>query len=399
MSGPPSVLLLNGFAVRTHGVDTALRARGFRTASLELGATLADDTITFDAAAIILPDDQEDSAPRVLLGALAELTRFRIGTLIWGNAGIPATSSDGLLNGVPASATCEEVVGRLAAIAHQAPLIRRMEREIDNLHRLGAQLNRYFSEIDQELRLAGRLQRDFLPREFPTVQGLAFGATYRPASWVSGDFYDLFRLDEEHVAFFIADAMGHGLAAGLLTMFLRQALITKRVSGREYALIEPAHVVASLNESLLSARLPSQQFVTAVYGTVNPHSGEVRLSRAGHPYPILFRGDEEPVELRSDGALLGVADVGDEFPEMRMTMNPGDKILLYTDGIEDLLIQPRDDSDAPPKFTPLVQGWRTLRAEQVVASLNRHLDRQVGSLHPADDVTCVVLERATDQPA
>lgn len=267
-----------------------------------------------------------------------------------------------------------------------------MEREIDNLHRLGAQLNRYFSEIDQELRLAGRLQRDFLPREFPFVEPMRFAASYRPASWVSGDFYDLFRLDEDHVAFFIADAMGHGLAAGLLTMFLRQALITKRVSGREYALIEPSHVVASLNESLLSARLPSQQFVTAVYGTVNTQTREVRLARAGHPYPILFRTDGEIVETRSEGALLGVADVGDEFPEMRFTLHPGDKLLLYTDGIEDLLLEPREDSDAAPRFTPLTQGWRTLSADQVIAGLNRHLDRQSGSLHPADDVTCVVIE-------
>ncbi|MBL8877696.1 MAG: serine/threonine-protein phosphatase [Phycisphaerales bacterium] len=357
---------------------------------------MAEDSVAFDAAAIILPEDSADSAQPVLLGALADLTRFRIGTLVWGNAGLAASSSDGLLDGVPANATCEEVVGRLAAIAHQAPLIRRMGREIDNLHRLGAQLNRYFSEIDQELRLAGRLQRDFLPREYPSVQGLAFGATYRPASWVSGDFYDLFRLDEEHVAFFIADAMGHGLAAGLLTMFLRQALITKRVSGREYALIDPANVVASLNESLLSARLPSQQFVTAVYGTVNPRSGEVRLSRAGHPYPILFRADGTLEELRSDGALLGVADVGDEFPELRFTLNPGEKILLYTDGIEELLVDPREDSDAPPRFTSLVHGWRGLRAEQVIAGLNRHLDRQTGSLHPADDVTAVAIERVAD---
>lgn len=390
--GHQNVLIFDGYAHRTQTVDLALRAKGFQTARLELGAILTEEAVTFDAAAIILPDLRPVPADRALLGTLAEVTRYRIGTIVWGDAAITTASQDGLLDRVPADASCDEVVGRLAAIAQQAPLIRRMEREIENLHRLGAQLNRYFSEIDQELRLAGRLQRDFLPREVPVVDGLSFSTTYRPASWVSGDFYDLFRLDENHIAFFIADAMGHGLAAGLLTMFLRQALITKRVSGREYTLVEPSRVMASLNESLLEARLPGQQFVTAIYGTANLLTREIRLARAGHPYPVVMRSGGEVEEIRSEGALLGVADVGEEFPEIRVTLRPGDKLLLYTDGIEDLIVGPCEEADPQTRFTAMVEAWRTMRAEQIIASLNLHLDRQVGSLHPADDITCVVVE-------
>lgn len=392
MPGHQNVLIIDGFAQRTQSVDLALRAKGFRTSRRELGATLAEDAVAFDAAAIILPDLRPVPADRALMGTLADVTRYRIGTIVWGDAPLASSTTDGLLNRVPADASCDEVVGRLAAIAQQAPLIRRMEREIENLHRLGAQLNRYFSEIDQELRLASRLQRDFLPREVPVVDGLSFATAYRPASWVSGDFYDLFRLDECHLAFFIADAMGHGLAAGLLTMFLRQSLITKRVSGKEYALVEPSRVVTSLNESLLEARLPGQQFVTAVYGTVNQHTREVRLARAGHPYPIVLRSDGGIEEIRSEGALLGVTDVGEEFPETRFTLHPGDKLLLYTDGIEDLIVEPRADPDMRTHFTDMVKTWRPMPAQQIIASLGRHLDQQVGSLHPADDITCLIIE-------
>lgn len=85
MTGHPSVLILNGFAMRTEGIETALRAKGFRTSLIELGKTLSDESVTFDAAAIVLPDGDAGPTQRALLGALADLTRLRIGTIVWGD--------------------------------------------------------------------------------------------------------------------------------------------------------------------------------------------------------------------------------------------------------------------------------------------------------------------------
>ena len=75
-----------------------------------------------------------------------------------------------------------------------------------------------FDKLDEELRLAARIQCEFLPQEFPTMAGVGFDVLYRPAGYVSGDTYDVQQIDDRLVAFYVADAVGHGVPAALLTM-------------------------------------------------------------------------------------------------------------------------------------------------------------------------------------
>ena len=285
------------------------------------------------------------------------------------------------------------MAGKVGTLAHYAPLLKGFERELGHLHRLGDQLNRYFGEIDQEMRLAGRLQRDFLPREMPCVPPLKFEGLYRPASWVSGDMYDAFRIDEHSVGLFIADAMGHGVAAGLLTMFLRQSLVAKRVAGEAYEIIEPVQALESVHACLLRQKLPNSQFVTAAYGIVDTRTRVLRLARAGHPYPLHIRPDGSISEVRCGGSLLGLPDVPTEFEEVCIPLAPGDKVILYTDGVEDEIIESQRDGDNVT-FTAQLREWAGLNATEFVRAVADQLDNRVGSLHPADDVTMLVLEVA-----
>ena len=78
-----------------------------------------------------------------------------------------------------------------------------------------------------------------MSRRLPEVGPIRFGALYRPATWVSGDIYDVVRLDETHVGFYVADAVGHGMPAALLTMFIKKALLTKRILGHTYEILPP----------------------------------------------------------------------------------------------------------------------------------------------------------------
>src|SRR5947207_11229487 len=95
--------------------------------------------------------------------------------------------------------------------------------------------------LDEELRLAARVQQDFLPKSLPSVGDVRFQYLFRPAGHVSGDLYDVMRLDETHVGFYMADAVGHGMPAALLTMFLKQALTTKEIFPGGYRLLPPNH--------------------------------------------------------------------------------------------------------------------------------------------------------------
>lgn len=326
-----------------------------------------------------------------LRAILEELARRGIPGLVWGLRHPPAEVS-GHVDFAVAETSLDELFGRLMTLARYGPLVARMEREIVHLERLGRQLNRYFAEVDQELRLAGRLQRDFLPRDAEPFPGLRCAALFQPATWVSGDMYDLFPIDQQHVGVFVADAMGHGLAAGIMTMFLRQVLHTGHLPG-DVGALDPATAMARLHTGLCRQTLPNQHFVTAVYAAIDLQTFEMRLARGGHPYPVVVTRDGELRELRPDGALLGVHDLPADFQEVTHTLAPGEKLVLYTDGLEEVLLVPSTGQSDETQFSPLFREIGHLRADRMIEALRSSLDRMQGSLHQADDMTIVVVER------
>jgi phosphoserine phosphatase RsbU/P len=291
---------------------------------------------------------------------------------------------------VPPDVSADELWGRLATIQQHRPLLKRLEDQVEVMKRLGAKLNQHFADVDQELRLASRLQRDFLPKTFPEVGDVRFSALYRPATWVSGDVYDVRRLDETHVGFYLADAVGHGVAAGLLTMFIRQAVIWKRTSAASYTIVAPSEVLEILNDQLADQDLPNCQFVTGCYGTIDTASGEVQLARGGHPHPLHVSGGRGR-EVHTAGGLLGVFP-GEKFPGIRLFLKPGDKLILYSDGMEDAIVSGRNEDEV--ELTPSFQDMIQLPAEACLSALATRLDQAEGSLQPCDDQTCLIIERA-----
>lgn len=395
MASAPHVLLIDAAPKLCERLRDTLESRGFTSDSFPLDQDNVPTWAPTDLAVLVLdPLAADNLAPRTL-PILETLVEKEVPTLVWGlspQAGRPASA---LLECVAADESLEEVAARLTTMGRYAPLVGRMQDELGKLQRLGTQLNRYFAEIDQELRLAGRLQRDFLPSKLPQVPPLTFATFYRPASWVSGDMYDVFRIDESHVGLFMTDAMGHGIAAGLLTMFLRQALVSKRVTGRKYQIVSPAEAIENLNTCLVRQQLPNCQFVTAAYAIIDVDKLELRSARGGHPHPILIKPDGHITELPAPGGLLGIADLPSDFGENRTRLEPGDKVLLYTDGIQDAIIDPALTGNGEPVFTDRFREWAQLDVHALTAAVGNYLDNLEGSLHQGDDVTVLAVEVST----
>ena len=373
-----------------------LQDRGLSAATLELhNAADHRDWSRTDAAVVMLGSSAGDGAPLespavgMLLSLLSEK---RVATLVWGwPRGRPLPSA-GSAERVSADASDDEVLGRVSTLVRYGPLVTRLDDELAHLKRLSRQLNRYFGEIDSEMRLAGRLQRDFLPRECPPFGPWRFARAYRPATWVSGDMYDVFRIDERHVGLFIADAMGHGTAAALMTMFLRQALAPKRITGNTYEIVTPAEAMQNLHNALARQNLPNFQFVTAAYAIIDVVEQELCVARGGHPYPIHVSRSGEIRELQPEGDLLGLADLEPHFDEVRVRCAPGDKIIIYSDGVENQFIVSRDRDDVGTQYTENFEQWSRYDAEGFIRAVEEFLDRQEGSLNPEDDVTILVAE-------
>ncbi len=190
--------------------------------------------------------------------------------------------------------------------------------------------------LTEQLRLAGLVQRDFLPAQLPNCAEARWAASFIPAEWVSGDIYDVARVDEQHIGFYIADAVGHSMPAALLTIFIKQALAMRETVNNNYHIFAPKEVVRNLNLKMISQKLSGYQFVTCCYCLLNVRTRQMAFARGGHPYPVLLRDGEAPKQLEVRGSLLGVFD-GADFEQEVVQLQSGDKVLLYSDGAESVI--------------------------------------------------------------
>ena len=176
---------------------------------------------------------------------------------------------------------------------------------------------------------AERLQRSLLPRSLPELEGLAFGAFYRPGGVgvdVGGDWYDVLELSDGSVLVSLGDVMGKGIPAAVVMSEVRAAM-------RAYALLDPSPdvVMARLDRLVTTLAVP-EQIVTVVYGLFAPDRCTVSLAVAGHPPPLLVPSSGAPVVLdRFSGPALGLG--AGPWHARRLAVEPGTALLFYSDGL------------------------------------------------------------------
>ena len=248
---------------------------------------------------------------------------------------------------------------------------------------------RRMQQLDEEMRLAARLQQDFLPKRLPEVGPVRFGVLYRPASFVSGDIYDVRRLDETHVGFYLVDAVGHGMPAALLTMFIKHALQTKRIRGNTYQIVPPDASLAELNADICEQGLSSSQFCTAVYAVLDTEGLTLSYARAGHPEPLLVRSGARVERLKAPGCLLGVFEEA-EFECQTVQLDPGDRVLFYSDGLEDVLQAHQDNPMTP--LEAILSQWLGLTREELLLETTALVEELYDPQRIDDDVTMLVAD-------
>jgi len=193
----------------------------------------------------------------------------------------------------------------------------------------GAMVN----NLAEQMRLAGLVQQDFLPTQLPNTDEVRWATLFLPAEWVSGDIYNIVRIDEHHIGFYVADVVGHGIPAALLTIFVKQALVMRETVESNYRIFSPAEVMKNLNMRMAAQKLSGYQFATCCYCLLNVKTLQLTYARAGHPYPILIRPQEQPRQLEIRGSLLGIFKES-EYIQQTIQLQRGDKLLLYSDGAE-----------------------------------------------------------------
>ncbi|WP_329129522.1 SpoIIE family protein phosphatase [Streptomyces sp. NBC_01476] len=184
------------------------------------------------------------------------------------------------------------------------------------------------------------LQRSLLPDALPTIEGLKSAAYYHTAApdRLGGDFYDLFALDARRWAFFLGDVCGKGPEAAAVTSLARYTLRTTVLHDPD-----PAAALATLNGALFERYTGAEpQYCSAVFAVLERAGPAftVHLASGGHPPPLLLRGDGTADYLPAIGGLLVGILPEPHFASLRIVLNPGDTLLLYTDGLTEARIGP-----------------------------------------------------------
>ena len=244
--------------------------------------------------------------------------------------------------------------------------------------------------VRDELEVARELQSELLPHDLPAVPGYLFAHSYRTANEVGGEFYDLIGLPDGRLAMVVADASGHGMAAGLVMAIANATLRTALDLDPS-----PEPAMAMLNRTLCRTGT-TRTFMSAFYGLLTPETGEMEFVCAGHPYPLLRRAGGQTEELGSGGYPLGLRD---PLPMSRgtVTVEPGDQLLLYTDGLPEAL-----DAQGKTAF-----GYERIQAalqlggspQQVHDNILRSFDAHAGDEPLRDDLTLLVIARGGFAPS
>ena len=179
--------------------------------------------------------------------------------------------------------------------------------------------------IEQELRVARRIQQASLPKKVPELGGWEISPKYRPAREVGGDFYDFHLLPEGRLGLVVGDATGKGVPAALVMSTTCGML---RFAAQSYS--SPGEMLQRVNE-VLFPNIPPNMFVTCFYSILEPDSGRLVFANAGHPLPFMHRGGDAE-ELRARGMPLGLMP-GMDYEEKEIVLEAGEAALLYSDGL------------------------------------------------------------------
>jgi GAF domain-containing protein/anti-sigma regulatory factor (Ser/Thr protein kinase) len=239
------------------------------------------------------------------------------------------------------------------------------------------------TRFQREHVVAEVLQRAVLPDFLPAVVGLHFDAEYRAGTagtYVGGDWYDVFALDDERIMFSVGDVMGKGAPAAALMGQVRTAIRAYAVAGQD-----PSAVLSSIDH--LFDALAEDRVVTAVVGTINPQTGSVRLANAGHPPPLIIRSDGTSTFASTHGSLLIAAGLGGpERPAESLMLEPGDSLVMYSDGLIERrgeLITVGMQRLADTAMDVALSGWPQHAAAELATRL--------GEDERADDVVVLAL--------
>ena len=247
--------------------------------------------------------------------------------------------------------------------------------------------------MKQEMEMGRRIQLSLLPQTVPDVKGFAVAGLMQPAEEIGGDYFDYltFKEDPNRLGVVVADVTGKGVDAGMvmgMTKATIHALSEQNLTTRD--------LVLKLNRYLCRL-LDRQKFITLVYAEYAAEEGILTISGAGHEHIIIVRnkqeGKHEVESVMTGGIVLGVFEnIDNEIEQKRFTLNKGDKVVLYTDGVTEARNE-GNDMFTLERLIDIIKHAASLSAQELLSHINEKIHHYIGDASQYDDITLVVMER------
>ncbi len=252
------------------------------------------------------------------------------------------------------------------------------------IYRLKREVQEQRDELERELRIVADEQRKLLPDKLPHIDGLNLAVHYETSRYAGGDYYDIIKLPANQWGFMMADAAGHSTRAAVLV-----AMTCTLLRSYPEAPTDPAKAMNRINEHLCD--LAHNTFITALYAVYDANTRTLRMARAGHPPPLLFRPEDgKAVELPCKGVWPMAVDPYDEVPLVETTLQPGDRLMLYTDGITEAC-SPEGEYYEIERLCEQFSQKNDDDPQKIIAAIIENVKNFTGGLPAQDDKAVLVL--------
>ena len=251
------------------------------------------------------------------------------------------------------------------------------------IHRLKREVEKKKDALENELEIVSVVQRRLLPKKVPEITGLKLAVHYETSLYAGGDYYDITKMPDNQWGFLVADAEGHSAPAAVM-MAMTCALF------RSYPEppTEPGELLYFLNKHLCKVAEPS--FVTALYIVYDANRHTLKIARAGHPPPMICRSaDQKAIEYNCSGVFPMGIDPYNQVPVTEAQLQPGDRLLMYTDGITERF-NPEGETYAEQRLLRQLEVNRQDNPQELLAAIMKDVNAFANG-RPADDDQALLL--------
>jgi sigma-B regulation protein RsbU (phosphoserine phosphatase) len=243
-----------------------------------------------------------------------------------------------------------------------------------------------------DLEVARGIQQAMLPEVLPQNEFVSFVSGYLPAENLSGDFYNVIKIDESHYGVYIGDVSGHGVSAAMLTVFTFQKIMSLVDEIGKEGMTIPAMVLKHLYNSFNAANFSEELYIVLIYGVYNIDTGIFSYASGGlNTSPLRLRPDGSIQELETEG--FAICKLGDlitpKFSNRQVMLFPGDKLIIYTDGLVEA-VNPEKQPYSKERLKDLIskhRKWNASRMTEIILE-----DVKQYSEHIKDDVTILTID-------